>query len=224
MRGLNTSYPHITTLPQWRLEEILLSRLSTKAERPVKLLSYVQKSDHVVAKLQHGDDENNIEEVHARYLIGSDGAHSSVRKGTPDWKFDGIVFDVPFGLADVTLVGDKVPDLRYMSFIASKKGGFGIIPMLDKDGENIIARIVLPLGIPTTSKDKNDNVSYGIHTGAPFSIEEVQAMIQERSGMFEMKAVDPVWITKFGINERKANGFRRRRAFIMGGKVSGLDS
>jgi 2-polyprenyl-6-methoxyphenol hydroxylase-like FAD-dependent oxidoreductase len=226
MRGLNTSYPHLTTLPQWKLESILLSRLSVKAERPVKLLSYVQESDHVVAKIQHGDDESNVEEVRARYIIGSDGVHSTVRKGMSDWTFLGTVFNVPFGLADVTLTGEKIPDERYFSFIQSKHGALGIIPMFDEDRNKFIARLVLSLGDnahgtgPADHKDTEDNISYGISTTEPFTMEELQTLIDQRSGIFKFKAEEPLWLTRFGVNERKANGFRRGRAFIMGGRVS----
>jgi 2-polyprenyl-6-methoxyphenol hydroxylase-like FAD-dependent oxidoreductase len=218
MRGLDTPYPHMTTLPQWRVEEILHGRLSKKVERPVKLLSYVQESDHVVAKLQHGDDKDNVKEVKVKYLIGADGVHSSVRKGTPGWTFDGVVYNLPFALADVTLTGDKLPDFRYFNFIDSKNGALIVIPLLDKSGENAISRVIVSLGTLSETKDKEGKVSQGINKEDPFTLEELQTLIKQRSGYFDMKAENPQWITKFGINERRANGFRRGRCFVMGGK------
>ncbi|KAH8551836.1 FAD binding domain-containing protein [Umbelopsis sp. PMI_123] len=216
MRNLQTSYPHLATIPQWRLEKILLDRLSKKAERPTKLVSYSQESDHIIAKLQHGEDENDVEEVLARFIIGSDGVHSTVRKGTPGWTFDGKVFDGRFALADVTLVGEKLPDLRFVHFMGSGHGIFGIIPMLAPDDEKVICRLVVSLGKLTESDDKNENITYGINKNLPLTLEELQSHIDKRSGPFNMKAVDPIWLTTFGVNERKANGFRRGRAFIMG--------
>ncbi|KAI9288478.1 FAD binding domain-containing protein [Umbelopsis sp. AD052] len=216
MRGLDTPYPHMTTLPQWRVEETLRNRLSKKVERPVTLLSYVQESDHVVAKLQHGDDKDNVEEVKAKFLIGSDGVHSTVRKGTPGWTFDGVIMNVPFALADVTLTGDKLPDFRYFNFIDSKNGALIIIPLPDKSGEKIILRVIASLGTLSEIKDTEGKVSQGINKDDPFTLEELQTLIDQRSGYFKMKAENPQWITKFGINERRANGFRRGRCFIMG--------
>ncbi|KAI8580825.1 hypothetical protein K450DRAFT_234774 [Umbelopsis ramanniana AG] len=224
MRDVDSLYGHMTVIPQWRIEDTLQGRLTKKVERPVKLISYVQESDYVVAKLQHGDDEDNVEEVKAKFLVGSDGVHSAVRKGTPGWTFDGVVFQVPFALADVTLTGDKLPDMRYGNFINSKNGVFMMIPLLDRAGEKLITRVVLslnPVGSPDdknalTSHDKKEAVSQGIQTGQSITLEQLQEMIDQRSGAFKMKAENPQWLAKFGVNERKANGFRRGRCFIIG--------
>ena len=218
MKGLDTPYHHITTIPQWRVEETLRSRLSKKVERPVKLISYAQESDHVVAKLQHGDDKDNIEEVKAKFLIGADGVHSTVRKGTHGWDYNGVVINVPFALADVTLTGDKLPDFRYFNFIDSKNGPLILIPLSDKTGEKVICRVVVNLGTFSETQDKEGKVSQGINKEDPFTLEELQALLDQRSAYFSIKAENPQWITKFGVNERRANGFRRGRCFIVGGK------
>jgi len=227
MRDVDSSYGHLTVIPQWRIEDTLQGRLTKKVERPVKLISYVQENDHVVAKLQHGDDKDNVEEVKAKFLVGSDGVHSAVRKGTPGWTFEGVVFHVPFALADVTLTGDKLPDLRYGNFVNSKNGLFMMIPLLDQAGEKPITRVVLNLSPvdPTEGKrdlvtqDKNEAVSQGIQKDHSFTMEELQELIYQRSGPFKIKAENPQWLAKFGVNERKANGFRRGRCFLVGGKI-----
>ncbi|KAI9283870.1 FAD binding domain-containing protein [Umbelopsis sp. AD052] len=224
MKDVDSLYGHITVIPQWRIEDTLQHRLTKKVERPVKLISYVQESDHVVAKLQHGDNEDNVEEVKARFLVGSDGVHSTVRKGTPGWTFDGVVFNVPFVLADVTFTGDKLPDIRYGNFINTKHGVLMMLPLLDRAGEKLITRVVLnvdPTGSPDgkndlTSLDKNEAVSQGIQKDQSITLEQLQEMIDQRSGAFKMKAENPQWLAKFRVNERKANGFRRGRCFIVG--------
>jgi 2-polyprenyl-6-methoxyphenol hydroxylase-like FAD-dependent oxidoreductase len=218
MRGLDTTYPHITTLPQYKVEQTLQGRLSKKVERPVKLLSYVQESDHVVAKLQHGDDKNNVEEVKAKFLIGSDGVHSAVRKGTPGWTFDGLVFNLPLALADVTLTGENLPDPRYFNFMDSNSGAMIIMSLPDKNGEKIISRVVVSLGTLNASNEKEDSITQGIHKEDPFTLKELQDEIDKRCGRFQIKAENPQWLAKFGINEREANGYRRNRAFVIGGK------
>jgi 2-polyprenyl-6-methoxyphenol hydroxylase-like FAD-dependent oxidoreductase len=227
MRDVDSLYGHITIIPQWRIEDTLQGRLSKKVERPVKLISYVQESDYVLAKLQHGDDEDNIEEVKTKFLVGSDGVHSAVRKGTPGWTFDGVVFHVPFALADVILTGDKLPDLRYGNFFTSNNGLLMILPLLDRAGEKLISRVVLSLN-PVSSSDgkknlispyKNEAVSQGIQKDCSFNLEELQELIDQRSGVYKMKAENPQWLAKFGVNERKANGFRRGRCFVVGGQI-----
>ncbi|KAI9283969.1 FAD binding domain-containing protein [Umbelopsis sp. AD052] len=224
MRDIDSLYGHLTVVPQWRIEDTFQRRLTKKVERPVKLISYVQDSDYVVAKLQHGDNEDNVEEVKAKFLVGSDGAHSAVRKGTPGWTFDGIVFHVPFVLADVTLTGDKLPDMRYVNYINAKDGVLLMIPLLDRAGEKVITRVVLsrkPVGSPDgkndlISHDKTEAVSQGIQKHQSVTLEQLQEMIDQRSGVFKIKAENPQWLAKFGVNERKANGFRRGRCFIVG--------
>lgn len=218
MKGLDTPFHHITTIPQWRVEEALRSRLSKKVERPVKLISYTQDSDCVVAKLQHGDDKDKLEEVKAKFLIGADGVHSTVRKGTQGWEYNGVVVNVPFALADVTLTGDKLPDFRYFNFIDSKNGPIILIPIPDKTGEKVICRVVVNLGVFSESQDKEGKVSQGINKEDPFTLEELQAFLDKRSAYFSIKAENPQWISKFGVNERRANGFRRGRCFVIGGK------
>jgi 2-polyprenyl-6-methoxyphenol hydroxylase-like FAD-dependent oxidoreductase len=218
MGNLDTPFPHLTAIPQWKLEESLISHLSQKIERPATLLSYVQETDHVVAKVQHGDDKENIEEIRARYLIGSDGVHSSVRKGTEDWTFHGVVVNAPFGLADVELEGENLPSHQYFSFINGPKGGTGFIPMANPDGEGIIWRIFFNISRMDTYSDDGSNITQGIKASHDFTEEEMLQMLAERSGPFKVKVTKIRWLTKFGVNERKANGFRRGRAFVMGGR------
>lgn len=227
MRDVDSSYGHITIIPQWRVEDTLQGRLTKKVERPVKLISYVQESDHVVAKLQHGDDKDNVEEVKAKFLVGADGVHSAVRKGTPGWTFDGVVFNVPFALADVTITGDQIPDLRYGNFINSPNGVFMMLPLLDKAEEDLMTRVVINLSPVDSNESKKDLVTHdrkeaisqGIQKDHSFTLEELQEYIDQRSGPFKMKAENPQWLAKFGVNERKANGFRRGRCFLVGGKI-----
>src|SRR6202453_67042 len=74
-------YPNLWIVPQWRTEEILRSRLSSHGVE-VQLGSEVvavdqdieQEGAGVTVRLQSG------ETVRARYLVGADGGHSTVRR------------------------------------------------------------------------------------------------------------------------------------------------
>lgn len=44
-------------------------------------------------------------------------------------------------------------------------------------------------------------------------------IIAKRVAPMELIPTNPTWLTIFRINERKANGYRRGRLFVMGGKV-----
>ncbi|KAG2179816.1 hypothetical protein INT43_003599 [Umbelopsis isabellina] len=216
MGQLDTPFPHITTIPQWKLEEALISNLKTKIERPATVLSYVQESDHVVAKVQHGDDKDNIEEIRARYLVGSDGVHSAVRKGIEGWTFNGVVVNAPFAIADVELEGENPPSDRHLSFVNSPKGSFGFIPMAKPDGEGIIYRILFNVERIETYSDDGSHITQGIKTTHDFTEKEMEEMLTERASPFKFEIKKTLWVSKFGVNERKANGFRRGRAFIIG--------
>ncbi len=67
-------------LPQSKMEPILLAettRLGSSVRFETELLSFEQDDDGVTAKLLDGVDQQEIK-VHAKYLIGADGANSRV--------------------------------------------------------------------------------------------------------------------------------------------------
>jgi 2-polyprenyl-6-methoxyphenol hydroxylase-like FAD-dependent oxidoreductase len=88
-------------LPQYETERLLeeyVAGLGTAVERDTELLSFTQDEDGVTARL--GTASGGAEEVRARYLIGCDGAHSTVRKGL-GLDFEGDAFPEEYMLADV---------------------------------------------------------------------------------------------------------------------------
>ncbi|WP_331767606.1 FAD-dependent monooxygenase [Embleya sp. NBC_00896] len=88
-------------LPQYETERILeayVASLGTVIERDTELLSFIQDADGVTARLRSASGA--AEEVRARYLIGCDGAHSTVRKGL-GLGFEGGAFPQEYMLADV---------------------------------------------------------------------------------------------------------------------------
>lgn len=50
--------------------------------------------------------------VQATYIVGADGTHSKVRKGSSDWTYEGNSIMTKFFLADLTVKGDKVDYLK----------------------------------------------------------------------------------------------------------------
>ena len=76
------AYPFLLFISQAETEALLNERLAAHGlhvERPVELLGFEPGEDDVMCALRRGDGA--IEPVHARYLVGCDGAHSSVRHG-----------------------------------------------------------------------------------------------------------------------------------------------
>ncbi|WP_239374745.1 FAD-dependent monooxygenase [Frankia sp. Cj5] len=73
-------YAHLG-LPQYETERLLVDRLSTlggSIERGLELHTVTQDSANVVAHLSTADGAR--ETVHAKYIVGCDGAHSVVRR------------------------------------------------------------------------------------------------------------------------------------------------
>ncbi|WP_405628866.1 FAD-dependent monooxygenase [Streptomyces sp. NBC_00016] len=87
-------------LPQYETERLLeeyVAGLGTSIERGTELLSFTQDQDGVTARLRTA---SGTEAVRTGYLIGCDGAHSTVRKGL-GLGYEGAAFDEEYMLGDV---------------------------------------------------------------------------------------------------------------------------
>ncbi|WP_328301992.1 FAD-dependent monooxygenase [Streptomyces sp. NBC_00435] len=88
-------------LPQYETERLIeeyVAALGTVIERGTELLSFTQDADGVTSRLRTASGAE--EELRTRYLIGCDGAHSTVRKGL-GLAFEGGAFPEGYMLADV---------------------------------------------------------------------------------------------------------------------------
>src|SRR3954454_5706794 len=106
---LPSRYPFLLFLPQSETEALLnayMEQLGVKTERRVELESLAQNDRGVHVKLRHPD--GGIEDLGVRWLIGCDGAHSTVREksGVP---FEGGSVGLSFFLGDLELEGPDVP-------------------------------------------------------------------------------------------------------------------
>ncbi|MEU6199665.1 FAD-dependent monooxygenase [Streptomyces sp. NPDC047061] len=88
-------------LPQYEVERIVeeyVNGLGTVVERGTELLSFAQDPDGVTARLRTASGAE--EELRVRYLVGCDGAHSTVRK-VLGLDFAGGAFTEEYMLGDV---------------------------------------------------------------------------------------------------------------------------
>jgi 2-polyprenyl-6-methoxyphenol hydroxylase-like FAD-dependent oxidoreductase len=88
-------------LPQYDTERLLeeyVAGLGTVVERGTELLSFTQDDDGVTARLRTADGVE--EEVRCGYLVGCDGAHSTVRKQL-GLSYEGAAFAEEYMLGDV---------------------------------------------------------------------------------------------------------------------------
>jgi 2-polyprenyl-6-methoxyphenol hydroxylase-like FAD-dependent oxidoreductase len=100
---LDTPYPYLLMLPQNHTEEILRQRLEElggEVEPAVELVGFTQDVDGVDAVLRRADGHS--EHVRADWMIGADGAHSSVRHQL-GLQFEGGAFREEFATVDVRI-------------------------------------------------------------------------------------------------------------------------
>ncbi len=186
-------------LPQRDTERLLnqhLESLGVVVERQVELTGFTDGVDHVDARLRHPDGRE--EAVETPWLIGCDGAHSTVRHGM-DVAFDGSAQGDDWMLADVRLEGDRVPPGDEIATYLHRDGPFVIFPI--PGGR---ARVIATVGKTDPSHPRPDP-----------TLAEVQAMVDRRAGG-GFRVVDPVWLSNFRINERKVSDYARGRVFLAG--------
>src|SRR5215472_11642164 len=102
-------YPYALFLPQSETEELLnryLKSLGVTSERGVELESLAQDDRGVHVRLRHLD--GGLEDVNVRWLIGCDGAHSTVREKIGA-RFERRGIGLNFFLGDLELEGPDVP-------------------------------------------------------------------------------------------------------------------
>ena len=197
--GIASPYDFALMIPQRDTERLVhnhLGSLGCALEREVELTSFAQSATGVEARLRHSDGRE--EAVEAPWLIGCDGAHSTVRHGL-DLAFRGSAQGDDWILADVCLEGGRKPPDDEIAPYLHDDGPFVVFPM--PDGR---ARVVAAVG-------KTDPA----HPRPEPTLDDVQTLIDRRAGG-GFRASDPVWLSNFRINERKVAEYRQGRVFLAG--------
>ena len=191
-------YHFALMIPQCDTERLLaahLKSLGVMVERRVELLSFSEAADHVEVRLGHADGRKEV--ATTAWLVGCDGAHSTVRHGL-DFAFEGVAQGDDWMLADVRLEGDATPPADEIATFLHRDGPFVVFPI--PGGR---ARIVAAVGKTAAGQSRPDP-----------TLSEVQAMADERASGF--RVADPVWLANFRINERKVANYARGRVFLAG--------
>jgi len=187
---LPTDYPYSLMVPQSTTEKLLLDRLvqlGGSVIRPKTLTSITQGADAVTATFDDGDI------ILARYAVGADGIHSTVREQS-GIGFEGGVYGESFLLADVRLSGEAPAD-EVILFWA--KAGLTVVAPLPGD----IFRIVAPVA----DAPEEPSAQY------------IQQVLDSRGpGAGRMVVTDVVWGSRFRIHHRVANTYRAGRLLLSG--------
>ncbi len=200
MASVDSPYNFVLMIPQSETERLLeehLAAFGVKVERQVELESFQENKDGVTCTLLHSDGSEETAE--ASWLIGCDGAHSTVRRQL-GMEFHGSTLLSDWVLADLHLSGMAGPaavDI-YWHFD-------GVLALFPLQGTRY--RVIADVG--------ESPGSIGEGHRPPPTIEEVQHILDLR-GPGGVQASDPVWLSSFSINERKVSDYRASRAFLAG--------
>ncbi len=199
VRGVDSPHPYALMIAQSETERLLaehLGNLGGMVERQVELTAFSHDDVGVRATLRHAD--GRAEEVAADWMIGCDGAHSTVRHGL-GFAFEGETLESDWILADVHLHGpDVVADEIRIYWHAD-----GVLALFPITRDRF--RVIGDLG----------EAAPGSARRADPTLDEVQALL-DRRGPGDITATDPVWLSAFRINERKVASYRGGRVFLAG--------
>ena len=186
--GLDSTYPYTLMLPQNDTERLLLDRvheLGGEVTRPKVLASVVQDAEGVTATFTDGDT------VRARYVVGADGMHSTVREQA-GIGFHGDSYGQSFVLADAHMTG-QLPIEEVVLFWA--KEGLTVVAPLPSGAYRIVA--------PVDEAPEEPSVAL------------VQQILDDR-GIGQMKVSDVVWGSRFRVHHRVADAYRAGRILLAG--------
>jgi 2-polyprenyl-6-methoxyphenol hydroxylase-like FAD-dependent oxidoreductase len=190
-----TAYPYVFMYTQSKNERLLLDYLTHNA-CPVywnsTLVSFKQNAGNVSAIIQQADKQHTLT---CDFLIGADGAHSTVRKAL-QIPFKGDTYRQAFYLIDAEMdVSELKPD--FVNLYLNNKGFAAFFPISDTN-----MRIVGNL--PSQLEDKDD-IQYN----------EVLPFLQEVMGS-AIKKMDCNWFATYKLHHRMAEKFRQQHCFLIG--------
>jgi 2-polyprenyl-6-methoxyphenol hydroxylase-like FAD-dependent oxidoreductase len=190
--GLPTAYPYTLMLPQSRTEELLATRLGelgTQVRRPYAATRVATAGTGAVLTLTGpGGTEQT---VRARYVVGADGMHSTVREEA-GIGFTGGRYAESFVLADIRMDWPLPPNEVQLFLSAA---GLVVVAPLPGGHHRVVA----------------------ILDGAPETVTaaDVQALLDER-GPGSVRVQELVRGSRFRVHHRVADAYRRGPLLLAG--------
>ncbi len=199
LEALETHYPYGLILPQGETERILVDRLKRhglEVERRTRLVGFSQDGSGVSARLV--DHDGRSSEVRASWLIGCDGARSTVRK-TLELPFEGADYEESFLLADVRLDWDRPED--EFTIILTPEGPLVAFPFNEPGRWRLVHASSKPVDYSEAEPGR--------------VVARFQSMLREH-GQPAAAVSEPTWTSAFKIHRRVAARFREGRCFVAG--------
>jgi len=197
LSDVDSAFPFAVTTAQTETERVLAARLRALGglvDRGVTLTGLTQDESGVLLTLRHEDD-GSAQELRCSYVIGADGAHSTVR-GLVGTALAGSFRGERFMLGDVEAEHQLDPSSMYTYF--SPDGPLAVFPMLGAR-MRLIAEIHQAPGEPLNLNPAQD---------------EMQRIVDARAGGIAITSSH--WLTGFEIHHAQVPAYRHGRVFLAG--------
>ncbi len=194
--NLKSKYPFFLILAQSDTEKILIEHLKTygiEVQRQTELISFEQNDNEIFTKVKNSNETN---EIKCKYLIGCDGAHSTVRN-TLNLEFKGAPYPNHWLLADLNIQWDY--PLYHLSAFLHPSGVTAYFPLYENRGR-------LMFELPNSPIDEEVEEP---------KIEEVIELAKEREIKFS-SITDPTWLAYFTLHHRMVDQYNKGNVFIAG--------
>ncbi|WP_433277146.1 FAD-dependent monooxygenase [Pseudonocardia xinjiangensis] len=173
-----------------------LTELGVEIEWGTAVTALEQDAAGVTAVLDTGTT------VRAQWLVGCDGARSTVRDRA-GIAFPGVAVVEQFLLADVRADWARDPSASAGWF--HPDGLLLTIPMPDTDGQGVLWRLMAD--VPATVDRRLDGAQI---------VEHLVRILQDRAGETDVRIREVVWTSVFRIHRRLAADYRRGRILLAG--------
>lgn len=190
-------YRPILMINQEHTEAVLRARLASfdrQVELDTQLVSFTQDAEHVVAQVSHAGQS---EAIQARYLVGCDGGHSTVRKS-----------------AGISFVGETWDEEH---FLLGNVGVNGLDPNFSYSWNDLNGGLTLQW--MSHSQTWFFSAPLAVEEQEAFSaptLETIQRLFDERAGLPGVRFSDPRWLSTWRPNIRMVNRYRVGRIFLAG--------
>jgi 2-polyprenyl-6-methoxyphenol hydroxylase-like FAD-dependent oxidoreductase len=192
--------PRLISMDESDTERVLeqrLEQLGGRVERSTQFLGFRVDDERVIATLQGPAGTSEIE---ARFLVGADGAHSTVRREA-GIGFAGAAYLERFLLADLDLDWDLTHDEGHIWI-----GDDGLVAAVPLPGERRY-RVIVPLPPAYAAKEYESEAEIAA---------EAEALLGQRTGVPLRRIGNPIWASAFRIQRRQADRYRRGPVFLAG--------
>ncbi len=190
-------YPFALFIPQSETEDLLnetMESLGVKTERRVELESLAQGDEEVLVTLRHAD--GSTEAIKPRWVIGCDGAHSTIRElaGIP---FEGRGVGLSFFLGDLEVDGPDVPREELVIHVSH-----GDVVFMGRLSDRIVRLIV------ALQAGQNEQPP------AEVTVDDFQRAVDHMGVRVKVRGSE--WMTPFRVRDLQAKHYRAGNVFLAG--------